>query len=618
MTQQDFDSPSDYSIPPTNIEFCRVRDILSKCSVSYSSTGVNVEVKVTSATELRSLVDAFSKLCPSTPATTTTTTTTTTTVDTLASPTKGSTLYRNKLYKSKPVNFFSSVYNSNHLIMPSCNKSSALTLRQIGDACIDTYFSCWVRYSPIIDKNEFMAWYNNETDPMKTLIVNAICSLVFGHTVTHHSKPGLEKFRHDQDLVRQQQDLFFERARKYLELSFDAPDRWTVVALLYMSCTAEPARRHHYSGMAVSALLELEIYPRMVLDDDDDSFEKEMDTRLWWFTWSLDFYLYSTGIPRNTPRTNRMGQVDTPKIFEQDIDQVEEHGVLADIYCLKWWRFQADVIADVYEQDENNMTDEQLQQYDNRLLRMYQSLPQYLQWNSGFAYGSEDLFMVCVRVNVEFNATRIILHMPFLPDPNNLHPTPLALQSLNICIKTALMQLETLDASNKDGRRCSFDRDELWRAGEIISLGMDVYRNCTYHSTSSNCDLLLKNINRHDYESGLHRAMSIMQDSLEFKMGRKDWMQVNDWLRDEIARHDRLNTPLMATNPIKMEKLSPPPPTDFIAFCPDNSSKKSNQSRTFNNTRKQPRQRQQSATRFRYFNPRTMNKFLFIDDHPLL
>ncbi|CAO3592297.1 unnamed protein product [Absidia cylindrospora] len=530
----------------SDIEYSRVHDILSKCSVSYTTTGVNMEAKVTNATELRSLIDTFSKLCPSMPTANANDNESTPFKPTMSplSASKGITLYRNKLHKSKPVNFFDSVCNLSHLLRSSPSKSTTLSLRQIGDACMETYFDCWVRYSPIIDKKEFMAWYQAATNPMETLIVNAICSLVFTHTVNHHAQSGLEMFKHDQELVLQQQNSFFDRARKYLEMSFDTPDRWTVVALLFMSCTAKPDRRHHYSGMATCALLDLEIYPRMV-DDQDDSFEKEMDTRLWWFAWSLDFYLYSTGVPRNTPRTNRKGLVDMPRICEEDIDEVE-HGVLADIHCLKWWRFQSDVIADVYEQD-NNMTEEQLRQYDDQLLQMYNELPDYLQSDSGVSYGCEDLLMVCVRVNVEFNATRIILHMPFLPDSTNLHPTSTALQSLNICLKTALVQLRTIGSCNKDGRRCAFDRDELWRACEIISLSMDVYRNC---DSATNRGLLLQGIDMDEYTLGLPNAMSIMQASSEFKIGRKDWVQVNDWLKDEMARHrqqDILVAPVIQT-----------------------------------------------------------------------
>ncbi|ORZ05031.1 hypothetical protein BCR42DRAFT_384744 [Absidia repens] len=667
--QQDIDGTTTKSSFSSDIEYSRVHDILSKCSVSYTTTGMNVEAKVTNATELRSLIDTFSKLCPSMPTTNANDNDSTPLQPTMSplSTSKGIALYRNKLHKSKPVNFFDSVCNLSHLLRSSSIKSTTLSLRQIGDACMETYFDCWVRYSPIIDKKEFMAWYQAAPNPMETLIVNAICSLVFSHTVNHHAQPGLENFKHDQELVLQQQNSFFDRARKYLEMTFDTPDRWTVVALLFMSCTAKPDRRHHYSGMATSALLDLEIYPRMV-DDQDDSFEKEMDTRLWWFAWSLDFYLYSTGVPRNTPRTNRKGLVDMPRICEEDIDEVE-HGVLADIHCLKWWRFQSDVIAEVYEQD-NNMTEEQLQQYDDQLLQMYNELPDYLQSDSGFSYGCEDLLMVCVRVNVEFNATRIILHMPFLPDSTNLHPTSTALQSLNICLKTALVQLRTIGSCNKDGRRCAFDRDELWRASEIISLSMDVYRNC---DPVTNRELLLQGIDMDEYTLGLQNAMAIMQASSEFKIGRKDWVQVTDWLKDEMARHrqqDILVAPVVqiGTNHqhfstssgttrdamdgmmtrIKMEpdttswlssssssnesafstmsipSVSSSPPSiktpssslsssvEFIAFCPDAK-------RLTSSTKKQqPQQRQQPAARFRYFNPRMMNKFLFIDDHPLL
>ncbi|KAI8335093.1 hypothetical protein BC941DRAFT_462126 [Chlamydoabsidia padenii] len=644
----------------------RLHEILNKCSVSYTSTGLNMEAKISNATELRSLIDAFSKLCPSgSPSLSTTTTTTTTTSD---DSNPSITLYRNKLHKLKPVNFFASVYNVSH-IMSSSLSTHVLSLRQIGDACVETYFSCWVRNSPIIDKTEFMTWYHAHPDPMATLIVNAICCVVFGHAVNHHTKPGMEIFKDDQELVLQQKDIFFDRARHYLELSFDSPDRWTVIALLFMSCMAKRDRRHHYCGMAISALYELDIYPRMVDDDDDDdSFEKEMDTRLWWFAWSIDFYLYSAGVPKNTPQTKRKGQVDLPRICEEDIDEAE-HGVLADIHCLKWWRFQSEVITDVYEQE--NMTAEQLRQYDDQLLQMYQALPDYLQLDSGFAYGCEDLFTVCVRVNIEFNATRILLHMPFIPDANNLHPTPIALQSLNVCLKTALIQLRTISACNVDGRRCAFDRDELWRAGELISLSMDVYRNC--HATQDRA-ILLHNIGMDEYKSGLHQALAIMQASSEFKMHRKDWVQVSDWLQDEITRHEQLDNTYSSSSsllndipftPIKKETTyssvmsfpitgkktkssssttttgsaqsgplnisislpasssipslasstssssSSSSPTEFITFCPDDKK----QQQPLSPTKKQT---QRQTARFRYFNPRTMNKFLFIDDHPLL
>ncbi|KAI9304730.1 hypothetical protein BJ944DRAFT_231041, partial [Cunninghamella echinulata] len=433
---------------------------------------------------------------------------------------------------------------------------------------------------------------------------------------------------------------------------------------------------------------------------------------------------YSAGTAKNTPKTLRQGEVDSIRVFEEDIDETE-HGILADEYCLKWWRFQADCLSIVYQQ-ESEMTAEQLRKYDNQLLDMYQSLPTYLKFDSGFTYGCEELFVVCIRVNVEFNATRLILHMPFLPEANDPHPSQVSLQSLNVCLKTALLQLRTINTCNEGMKHCAFDRDELWRTGEIISLSMDVYRNCV---SLKDKELILKDIGMEEYRYGLHKARSILHLTKEYRLGRRDWVQVSDWLKSEIERHERLdssfiqqatafsfiNSPTSSTSssftsssteslllstspsltpsstatanhnqsnfkndyfianlkPIKQEpsstskdnhhllssfpisststsstssssssstastKKSPSIPipssksttssntksfqfnnnnnsnnnsTEFISFCPD-VSKQSKSSK------KQPRQQQ---ARFRYFNPRTMNKFLFIDDHPLM
>ncbi|CAO3618501.1 unnamed protein product [Cunninghamella blakesleeana] len=746
-----------------------LRDLFNKCSVSYSSTGLNLETKITNATELRSLIDTFSKLCSTSSSMEENTNNNNNNNNTSTTVTKGITLYRNKLYKSKPVNFFASVCELGHMMLKqvesskSSSKSPIISLKQIADACIDTFFCCWVRYSPIINKKEFMTWYNQDPHPEDSLVVNAICAYVFNHAVIQHTQPCLEMFLHDEDLILQQQETFFERARQCLESSFfDTPDRYSIVALLLMSCIAKPEKRYHYAGMAMSALLELDIYPRMVDDNNDcdnhdplhdhdhhhvDSFQKEMDTRLWWYAWSIDFYLYSAGTAKNTPKTLRQGEVDSIRVFEEDIDETE-HGILADQYCLKWWRFQADCLSIVYQQ-ESEMTAEQLRKYDNQLLEMYQSLPNYLKLDSGFTYGCEELFLVCVRVNVEFNATRLILHMPFLPEANDPHPTQVSLQSLNVCLKTALIQLRTINTCNEGvKRRCGFDRDELWRAGEIISLSMDVYRNCV---SIRDKELILRDITMDEYRFGLHKASSILHLTKEYKLGRRDWVQVSDWLKSEIERHDRLDNSLLlhyqqqqqqqhhhhhvssstslnslslsasssstlsfisspttsissslssstdslsspTTSPISInnqvnfkndyfianlkpnkqqesstsslsstttsiknnnkkllssfstttttttsssssikksssssiKKSSPLPSsslsnskpiqfsntdsTEFISFSPDDDTKQSK-------SKKQPRQQQ---ARFRYFNPRTMNKFLFIDDHPLL
>ncbi|KAF7723770.1 hypothetical protein EC973_001683 [Apophysomyces ossiformis] len=523
-------------------KFDLVHDALSKFNLSYTDVGINMEANINSASDLRSLIDAFSKLCcttglvvpPDPPLSSQLDHDNEEEEDDSLSESTSIVLYRNRSHQSKPVNFFASVSLLGQILNPHPKHRGQTGLRQIADACIETYFSCWVRYTPVLRRDEFMAWYNAHDSPTDTLIVNAICSYLFGHMVAHHAKsPGLTQFLNDQDKLREQEEFFFNRARDCLAQSFDSPDRFTIVALMFMSARAEPSRRHHYAGMAVSALHQLEIYPRMV-DEEAESFDKEMDTRLWWWVWAMDLYLYSSGTAKNTPQPRLRGQIDLPRVFEQDIDEAE-NGVLAYIHCLRIWRIQAEIIQTLYEQD-SDMTVEQLLEYDRRLLHYYNTLPSYLQFDSGFEYGCEDLFLACVRVNIEYNATRIILHQLFVPELNDPRPSLFSLQSLNICLTTALTQLRTLNTCNRLSiGRCAFDRDELWRASEIISTAKDVMRACLSEDDRA---LILRNIKLTEYEQGLHKALEILQETREYKTSNKNWIHVADWLHVEIRRHN--------------------------------------------------------------------------------
>ncbi|CAO3629747.1 unnamed protein product [Mucor fragilis] len=716
-------------------------DVLSKIQFSYSDVGINLEAKISNASELRSLIDAFSHMCCSSNNTNTSTaanaansstaasaaanTTTTTTATTangdilnadVSQEPKSRVvdkmlLYRNKSNQTKPVNFFASTCRLGQISNP--HSDSMTSLQQIADACVDTYFTCWVRFKPILRKDEFMMWYQQQDAPTDTLIVNAICSYVFRHMVIHHPRPGLNHFLKDQDKLQEQEEFFFSRARECLSQSFDTPDRYTVVALLFMSLRAEPSKRHHYAGLAGSALHELDIYPRMV-NEDVDSYDKEMDTRLWWYAWAADFSLYTAGSPKNTPQPKFPGKVDLPQVFEQDIDE-GEIGVITFAHCLTLWQIQADIVAALYDQQNSELTVEQLAEYDRRLLDFHSALPKYLVFDSGFEYGSEDLFLACLRVNIEYNATRIILHKLFIPEMNDTRPSQASLESLNICLSTALSQLSAIKTCNMgDVGRCAFDRDELWRAAEVISVTMDIYDTCISAQDQAK---ILTGIKMDDFVVGLRKSYDVLQNTREFRFSCKNWFQVADWIQVEIRRHQlvgnathkhlhdethKKNKPdyflaHLKPNAILNDHQPHPHEASLIKISPSSSSSSSSllsckkppsssasasspsppppqktsrqqprKSISFQNqfsvqqppttptgrqqsvppqqgsginSRKSsfstappfvqfnayipPDQQQQQANgknpaRFRYFNPRKMNKFLFIDEHPMM
>ncbi|CEP13954.1 hypothetical protein, partial, partial [Parasitella parasitica] len=663
-------------------------DVLSKIKFSYSDVGINLEAKISNASDLRSLIDAFSQLCCSS---------NTSSLPATANSTKNSNgkksesksraadkmlLYRNKSNQTKPVNFFASTCRLGQITNPHSSLDPMTSLEQIVDACINTYFTCWVRFKPILRKDEFLMWYKQQDAPTETLIVNAMCSYVFRHM----------------DKLQEQEEFFFSRARECLSQSFDTPDRYTVAALLFMSLRAEPSKRHHYAGLAGSALHELEIYPRMA-NEDRDSFEKEMDTRLWWFAWAADFSLYTAGSPKNTPQPRFSGKVDLPQVFEQDIDE-GEIGVIAFAHCLTLWQIQADIVAALYDQHSSEMTVEQLAEYDRRLLDFHSALPQYLVFDSGFEYGSEDLFLACLRVNIEYNATRIILHKLFIPEMNDTRPSQASLESLNICLSTALSQLSAIKTCNMgDVGRCAFDRDELWRAAEVISVTMDIYDTCVSVEDQAR---ILDGVKMEDFVAGLSKSYEVLQNTRESRFSCKNWFQVADWIQVEIRRHQLVGSAShFAKHHLQDEATKKNKPDYFLAHLKPNailndhqphphelsliklstSSSSSSSSSTASATTpaakhfKQPRksisfqnqfniqrpspakqqtppphntgvnsrkssfstappfvqfnayippdqqQRQASGknnARFRYFNPQKMNKFLFIDEHPMM
>ncbi|CEG78285.1 Putative Seryl-tRNA synthetase [Rhizopus microsporus] len=139
---------------------------------------------------------------------------------------------------------------------------------------------------------------------------------------------------------------------------------------------------------------------------------------------------------------------------------------------------------------------------------------------------------------------RIILHKLFIPEMHDPRPSQTSLDSLNICLLTALTQLSTVKTCNMvDVSRCAFDRDELWRAAEIVSVAMDIYHTCASPDDQAK---ILRGIKMEDFHHGLIKSFDILRNTREFQFNSKNWLQVADWMQVEIRRH-QLNTYRPAT-----------------------------------------------------------------------
>lgn len=559
-----------------------------------------MEANISTASDLRAILDAFSQLSwpssiPTTPE------------YQHHHPRRNSViLYRNQSCKSTPVNHILQVGLLGQMHQPSFDDNGFMTLRQLADRCVDTYFACWVRYPHVLPRHDFMAWYVSQSAPEDSLIVNALCSLVFRHTVTHHFSAGLEPFLDDPDRLHRQEEFFFGRARDALAQTLDQPpDRLTVIALTFLCVRTEPSRRHHYGGMAVSLLQQLEIYPRMIgEDDDDDDYGLELDTRLWWYVWQIDFFHWTAGHPKITPLlqhpNQRYDQVDVPRLFtgHDPQDETTRISLLAQTHTLSLWRLQNDIISTLYEEDQAELTSEQLAMFDARL-RVLDTLPPHHDATAR------------TRIRLEYNATLIILHQLFTPDLQQKQPqistNPTALASLKICLDAALEQLDLLASCIRPPTQCAFDLFELRRVGRILAMASMV----PGHKD--------KDLERH-----LERTLDILAATPEGKIGTKGWNEVAAYLhaqqRPQSPKKKKTKTATSTTTMTPQQQLGQKPLTGLsspviISF----SHKQQPPPRT-----PRPTQTFVQATcntfngnnqpRFRYFNPRKMNKFLFIDE----
>ncbi|KAI8335062.1 hypothetical protein BC941DRAFT_472359 [Chlamydoabsidia padenii] len=569
---------------------------LSRFRLSFTETGINMEANVSTASDLRSLLDAFSKLSCTSPSLHNNNN------NNNNIPRRNSVVLNyNQSCKSAPVNHFIKVGllgNETHQSHPV----TQLSLRQIADQCVDTYFKCWVRYPPVLRRHDFMLWYASHPAPEDTLIVNALCSLVFRHAVIHHNTYWPSSLQ-TPDRIYQQEEFFFARARDALAQSlFSPPDRFMVIALTFLCVRTDPSKRHHYGGLAVSLLQQLGIYPRMIGDDDpdDDDYELEWDTRLWWYVWQIDLLHWSAGHPKITPLlqhpNQRYDQVDLPKVFDQQDSQDTHIAIIAQSHALALWRIQTEIISTLYEQ-EAELTSEQLVGYNDRLVGYYTHMvPDTMKTPSD----DHQYELARIRTRLEYDASLIILHQLFTPDHITNTTSPSALASLKICLDAALDQLDLLEGCTRSPlTRCAFDLCELRRVGYILSIA---------------------NLKRHVLEQHLQRSLAVLSATPEGQMGNKGWTEVAMYLhaqqpkkikkkKQRITSQQQLGlkplTDLSSALSIisfshkqqpQQQRQPPTPPTQTFVQATCN---------TFDGT---------NQPRFRYFNPRKMNKFLFIDE----
>ncbi|CAO3630801.1 unnamed protein product [Cunninghamella echinulata] len=204
-----------------------------------------------------------------------------------------------------------------------------------------------------------------------------------------------------------------------------------------------------------------------------------------------------------------------------------------------------------------------LESFDNQIHQFINQLPLDLQPNT--PYDPSPISLVRARVHTELNATKIILHKLYIPDDEEEdsikqidlldNSTLYQWKSLNKCLNAAMDQVDIFYHCvmvYPNELRCGFDRDELWRSTEIISIALDFlnklsstyfYNHHHQHQHNESMGHYVKQLILNDIgtiqtlKEALNRSLIILQHTYELRCNNSNFRQLEDWLKERIQHH---------------------------------------------------------------------------------
>ncbi|CAO3643435.1 unnamed protein product [Cunninghamella blakesleeana] len=241
-------------------------------------------------------------------------------------------------------------------------------------------------------------------------------------------------------------------------------------------------------------------------------------------------------------------------------------------HCLSIWRIQAEIVrhqyqhqlSDQHQHSQGGVVDSTLLEgFDSQIQQFLNHLPTNLKPH--MPYDPSPISLVRARVHTELNATKIILHKLYIPDDGDDNDKDQSVhmdlldnsilyqwKSLNICLKAAMDQIHLFYYCvmvYPNELRCGFDRDELWRSTEIISIALDflnklsIITNHHHHHHNENPihiveNTILNNIGTvQTLNNALSQSLKILQHTYELQCNNSNFRQLEDWLKERIHHH---------------------------------------------------------------------------------
>lgn len=317
--------------------------------------------------------------------------------------------------------------------------------KDLSEHLIVLYFNHFYPFLPLFYKRQLFSSVDNTNQPLQPispLLLNAI------YAVASRISPDV-RVRADPASPDTAGDIYFERAERLLDESYDLPSISTVQALLLLAShqhgRMKSARAWLYSGMAFRMAQDLGLH-RNCDHWNIPPDECERRKRVFWCCYVVD-RLASAMYGRASTFEERDCDVPFPSVDDDkpiyNEDATEPPVSLLDTFTnlIKICDILGHVLRNIYyvrslQNTGMRQADSVLTTWNKKLHQWYHQLPNSLQIKKDNNNGHSMPHTAICQLHMIYHTTVILLHRPFIPGPNQ-SLIPSLLPCASICSSAA-------------------------------------------------------------------------------------------------------------------------------------------------------------------------------------
>lgn len=311
------------------------------------------------------------------------------------------------------------------------------------------YQPCFLPYQ-IVDQHEFLQKCHDPQSPQELLLVNSIHAWVAKHTSIYH-----HTFAHSASVEAAGEDYFLE-AKQLLRRCFTTSNATTIHALLnlymYQLSCERATLAYLYIGLAIRMAEDLGLHKRDL--PSLDLKQKEINKRLWWSVYWLDL---CAALESNRPTMvdDKDCDIEYPAQLE-DEDNETGYRIAFSVASIQLMKIRKVIAKHLpSERKSGSCLLDAVAHLESRLVQWLQELPSYFSFSAASHKSTAFCDEACLILNIQYHTTWIMLHKLFLKE-QDIADSPVALLSLDVCIRSANLITQLLQIYAKQPHWCHF------------------------------------------------------------------------------------------------------------------------------------------------------------------